>query len=157
MVSTTTTAQVLRNFQLVSHFIDANDIHIQIPTSCLTPFATRTQLIPISISATISIYEMFSFRRIIFHVPVVLLLLRKPNGKFRHSRDAFWTAQGLMHLICFLIEGFHYARTRMEPSNVRAGKMIWRWPQNVKLERTRTGIPKISVIDLTVQCFVSLR
>lgn len=76
--------------------------------------------------------------------------------KFRPSR----TAQGLMHLICFLMAEFHYARARMESSNVRAKvgrKTIRQWPQNVKLEWTRTGIPRISVIDLTVQCFVSLR
>lgn len=92
-------------------------------------------------------------------MPAALLLLRKPNGKFR-QRWPSWTAQGLMHLICFLMAEFHYARTRMESSNVRAKvgrKTIRRWPQNVKLEWTRTGIPRISVIDLTVQCFVSLR
>lgn len=102
---------------------------------------------------------MFSFRRIIFHEPAALLLLRKPNGKFR-QRWPTRTDQGLMHLICFLMAEFHYARTRMESSNVRAKvgrKTKRRWPQNVKLEWTRTGIPRISVIDLTVQCFVSLR
>lgn len=92
-------------------------------------------------------------------MPAALLLLRKPNGKFR-QRWPSRTAQGLMHLICFLMTEFHYARTRMESSNVRAKvgrKTIRRWPQNVKLEWTRTEIPRISVIDLTVQCFVSLR
>lgn len=127
--------QVLRNFQLVSHLIDANDIHIQIPISAPSS-STHTQLIPISISATISIYEMFSFRRIIFHVPAALLLLRKLNGKFRHSRAAL--SDGSRVDALNLLSYYEISlRTDSDGVIKRASekvgrKTIWLWPQNVK-------------------------